>query len=559
VLGNFGSIITGIESAINLVGDAFRFASDTIAPFINSAVESQDAIAELEAVLKATEGAAGLTSQELQDMANELQNVTRFGDETIMSGQSMLLTFRNIGEDTFPRATEAMLDMAEMFGSVDTAAVQLGKALNDPIAGIGALQRIGIQFTDEQKEMIENFMAIGDVASAQNIILKEVEMQIGGLAVAMGETFAGKVEILKNRFDEIRETIGSALLPILSDLATVVMDNMPAIERFGGAIADWLTELRESGVIQEFAEKVAILFDKVIGLATAFVDAGVNSSEFREALGYLFEGVEISPESVIGFLDRLDASMAGAVGEHNWTASGAAFGRMLDSFMGGGLGADSQDSQFIPAITDALNRWLLAAVGAVSWEQWADAAGENITNALRDFFRFGAIQDAWQQIGEDIAAGLSAGISWENMRSNITTFINNVINYFKQLLGIASPSTVFMQIGQDIVRGLINGITSMFSSLSTAVGNMFDILTGGDGTGGATGTFGGFGDTGTIGGRIMDRTTTGGGVLAGGTVTNIYNFYAPVYMSGVGPEGTYDCAPSPLISSGANPFPSGYR
>jgi hypothetical protein len=57
----------------------------------------------------------------------------------------------------------------------------------------------------------------------------------------------------------------------------------------------------------------------------------------------------------------------------------------------------------------------------------------------------------------------------------------------------------------------------------------------------------------------MDRTTTGGGVLAGGTVTNIYNFYAPVYMSGVGPEGTYDCAPSPLISSGANPFPSGYR
>jgi hypothetical protein len=173
----------------------------------------------------------------------------------------------------------------------------------------------------------------------------------------------------------------------------------------------------------------------------------------------------------------------------------------------------------------------------------------------------------FDNMGDDIVGGFFGGIidGIISLASTVATQFMNWIYSVKRLFGIASPSSVFFDIGQDIVRGLINGITSMFSSLSTAVGNMFDILTGGSGEAGTSGTRdagllgrGGIGD-GTIGGRIMDRTTSGGGVLAGGTVTNIYNFYAPVYMSGVGPEGTYDCAPSPLISSGANPFPSGYR
>jgi hypothetical protein len=555
VLGNFGSIITGIESAINLVTGAFEAAYNAVTPFIESASDSEQAIARLEGVLRATGGAVGLTSDELQQLANNLQATTRYSDESIMSAEAILLTFRSIGEDVFPRALTAVADMSEIFGGLDASAMQLGKALQDPVGMMGALSRAGITFSDTQKEMIKNFVETGDVAAAQNIILTEVENQVGGLAQVMGGTFAGQVEIAKNKLDEIRETIGGALLPVLGDLLTRLSDFVARPE-----VVQFFEDL--AGSISRFATDLD-LGDRLSGFLDTIMTA-MQSGNWQPVWDSIRQAFSNGWNFIAPIIDELFARMFGWMEEEvqDWIDSGGP-DRLSNAFINS-LGVTIQSPQFqgaantamqslVQVILEALQLALTTTSGAL------DGYLNEVTGINRIQEWKASVQDAWAQIWQGVADGLTLGISWENIRNNITTFVNNIINYFKQLLGIASPSTVFFDIGKDIVQGLINGITSMFSSLSTAVGNMFDILTGGDGTGGATGTFGGFGDTGTIGGRIMDRTTTGGGVLAGGTVTNIYNFYAPVYMSGVGPEGTYDCAPSPLISSGANPFPSGYR
>jgi hypothetical protein len=555
VLGNFGSIITGIESAINLVTGAFEAAYNAVTPFIESASDSEQAIARLEGVLRATGGAVGLTSDELQQLANNLQATTRYSDESIMSAEAILLTFRSIGEDVFPRALTAVADMSEIFGGLDASAMQLGKALQDPVGMMGALSRAGITFSDTQKEMIKNFVETGDVAAAQNIILTEVENQVGGLAQVMGGTFAGQVEIAKNKLDEIRETIGGALLPVLGDLLTRLSDFVARPE-----VVQFFEDL--AGSISRFATDLD-LGDRLSGFLDTIMTA-MQSGNWQPVWDSIRQAFSNGWNFIAPIIDELFARMFGWMEEEvqDWIDSGGP-DRLSNAFINS-LGVTIQSPQFqgaantamqslVQVILEALQLALTTTSGAL------DGYLNEVTGINRIQEWKASVQDAWAQIWQGVADGLTLGISWENIRNNITTFVNNIINYFKQLLGIASPSTVFFDIGKDIVQGLINGITSMFSSLSTAVGNMFDILTGGDGTGGATGTFGGFGDTGTIGGRIMDRTTTGGGVLAGGTVTNIYNFYAPVYMSGVGPEGTYDCAPSPLISSGANPFPPGYR
>jgi hypothetical protein len=555
VLGNFGSIITGIESAINLVTGAFEAAYNAVTPFIESASDSEQAIARLEGVLRATGGAVGLTSDELQQLANNLQATTRYSDESIMSAEAILLTFRSIGEDVFPRALTAVADMSEIFGGLDASAMQLGKALQDPVGMMGALSRAGITFSDTQKEMIKNFVETGDVAAAQNIILTEVENQVGGLAQVMGGTFAGQVEIAKNKLDEIRETIGGALLPVLGDLLARLSDFVarPEVVQFfddlAASISTFLTNLDLQGGLSGFLDTIA---------------TAMETGNWQPVWDSIRQAFSNGWNFIAPIIDELFARMFGWMEEkvQDWIDSGGP-DRLSNAFINS-LGVTIQSPQFqgaantamqslVQVILEALQLALTTTSGALD-EYLNEITGINRIQEWK-----ASVQDAWTQIWQGVADGLTLGISWENIKNNITTFVNNIINYFKQLFGIASPSTVFMQIGQDIVQGLINGITSMFGSLSTAVGNMFDILTGGDGTGGATGTFGGFGDTGTIGGRIMDRTTGGGGVLAGGTVTNIYNFYAPVYMSGVGPEGTYDCAPSPLISSGSNPFPSGYR
>jgi hypothetical protein len=555
VLGNFGSIITGIESAINLVTGAFEAAYNAVTPFIESASDSEQAIARLEGVLRATGGAVGLTSDELQQLANNLQATTRYSDESIMSAEAILLTFRSIGEDVFPRALTAVADMSEIFGGLDASAMQLGKALQDPVGMMGALSRAGITFSDTQKEMIKNFVETGDVAAAQNIILTEVENQVGGLAQVMGGTFAGQVEIAKNKLDEIRETIGGALLPVLGDLLTRLSDFVARPE-----VVQFFEDL--AGSISRFATDLD-LGDRLSGFLDTIMTA-MQSGNWQPVWDSIRQAFSNGWNFIAPIIDELFARMFGWMEEEvqDWIDSGGP-DRLSNAFINS-LGVTIQSPQFqgaantamqslVQVILEALQLALTTTSGALD-EYLNEVTGINRIQEWK-----ASVQDAWAQIWQGVADGLTLGISWENIRNNITTFINNIINYFKQLFGIASPSTVFFDIGKDIVQGLINGITSMFSSLTNAVGNMFDILTGGSGgTGGATGTFGGFGDTGTIGGRIMDR-TTGGGVLAGGTVTNIYNFYAPVTMSGVGPEGTYDCAPSPLISSGANPFPSGYR
>lgn len=190
------------------------------------AMESEDAIAEMNAVIKSTGGIAGVTTAELTKHANALQLVTKFSDEEIESGQSMLLTFTRIGKDVFPIATEAMLNMAEKFGNMETASIQLGKALQDPVKGVTALRRVGVMLTDEQEAQIKKFMAVNDVASAQKIILGELETEFGGLAKAMGQTTQGATVRLKNAFGEFKETLGRGLLPVFQRFVDLVTKKM---------------------------------------------------------------------------------------------------------------------------------------------------------------------------------------------------------------------------------------------------------------------------------------------------------------------------------------------
>jgi phage-related minor tail protein len=176
-LDNFGKKAKGIGREIGrslaLMGTA---AAGLAGVVIANTIEAEKVQAQLAAALKSTGGAAGLTQEQLNDMAGALQKTTTFADDTISSAQALLLTFTKIGGDIFPEAIEAALDMSTALGTDLTSATQqLGKALNDPIKGISALGRAGVQFTEDQKGMIESLVDAGRVAEAQTIILGELE------------------------------------------------------------------------------------------------------------------------------------------------------------------------------------------------------------------------------------------------------------------------------------------------------------------------------------------------------------------------------------------------
>ena len=113
--------------------------------------------------------------------------MTTYSDDAVQAGQNMLLTFTNIGKETFPEATKTLLDMATAMNGGATAsaeqlssqAIQLGKALNDPVQGLSALSRVGVTFTEEQKNVIKTMAETGNVAGAQKLIIAELNREFG--------------------------------------------------------------------------------------------------------------------------------------------------------------------------------------------------------------------------------------------------------------------------------------------------------------------------------------------------------------------------------------------
>jgi len=195
------------------------------------AMEAEARVAQLDAVLKSTGGSAGMTKDSLLTLADGFEKTTKFSAEAALEAQALLLTFTNIGKDTFPRATKAAADMATAMGT-DMAgqSIALGKALNDPIKGISALSRVGVTFTKQQQKQIKTMQAAGDMAGAQTVILKELEKEFGGSAEAAGQTFAGQLEILKNAFGNVKEELATQFMPYLKKFMDWVMANMPAIQ-----------------------------------------------------------------------------------------------------------------------------------------------------------------------------------------------------------------------------------------------------------------------------------------------------------------------------------------
>jgi phage-related protein len=245
-----GNVLSGaLKSAV--VGGGVLLAATGAKEFLtgtlDAARESNKIAAQTEAVIKSTGGAAGLTAAQFGDLAESIARKTGVDDEAIQSAQNLLATFTNVrneagkGKDVFSQATEVLVDMGAALGTdARSSAVQLGKALNDPIKGITALSRVGVTFTDQQKEQIRTMQEAGDMAGAQAVILAELRKEFGGSAEAQA-TAADK---LKVSIGNIQEEIGARLVPIVDKAATWLADRLPGaldvLGRAGGRLLEIL-------------------------------------------------------------------------------------------------------------------------------------------------------------------------------------------------------------------------------------------------------------------------------------------------------------------------------
>ncbi len=279
IIGKVGIAVAAVEGFFAAVQGLFSFAAEAVQDF-NAAAAAD---AALEDRLRSTEGAAGRTLEQLQAISDAQEKITLFEGEDIKKGEELLLTFTNIRSEILDRTIPAALDMSTVFQQdVSASAIQLGKALNDPVQGITALSRIGITFSDEQKKTIATMVEMNDVAGAQAIILSEVEKQVGGAAQAAANAEGGGMKKLAKRFGEIKESLGGLIskgLNLLQPAVNVVLTVM-------GKLVDVFTEGKAA--TGEYSTVVNILAGllKAIGIVIQVVAAGIQKmwNDFNTAV-----------------------------------------------------------------------------------------------------------------------------------------------------------------------------------------------------------------------------------------------------------------------------------
>ena len=231
---------TGKNLSRNLTLPILAFGAASVKAFD----KQQKALAQVESGLRSTGNAAGFTSEQLQKMAADLQGKTIFGDEVILKdATAQLLTFTNISGEQFARTQVAALDLAtRLDGDLKSASIQLGKALNDPVANLSALSRSGIQFSEEQKATIKSLAETNRLADAQTLILDELNKQYGGSAEAAAQAGIGGIQQLQNSLGDLGEEFGK-----------IISDNIgPFVEKVKGLVGflRGLTDEQKKTIVQ---------------------------------------------------------------------------------------------------------------------------------------------------------------------------------------------------------------------------------------------------------------------------------------------------------------------
>jgi lambda family phage tail tape measure protein len=205
----------GIKSSVE--GFAAAFAVDKI---VEETIRWEQASFRLNATLKATGNAVGLTRKELDDLAQSLERTTPFDLTDLRQAEANLVKFGNIHEDVFKEALKLSADYAAFTGStVAEASQKLGRALQDPVAGLRTLREVIGNLSFTEKERIAQLEASGNTQEAQIVLIEKLKTAIGGTGSAANAGLTGSVGLLRKIWDEVGEAAAHAVSSIENGIA----------------------------------------------------------------------------------------------------------------------------------------------------------------------------------------------------------------------------------------------------------------------------------------------------------------------------------------------------
>jgi hypothetical protein len=294
-----------------MVGAAFAAAAAAAGAYaikigvegVKAAIEDEKAQTQLALALENATGATTAQIAATEQSILQMSLATGVADDQLRPALGRLV--RSTGDITKAQdLLSTALDVSTATGKpLETVANALGKAYDGNTAALG---KLGIGLSAAELKTMDFTAVQGRLSDL-----------FGGAAARNADTYAGRIARMQVAFDEAKETIGFALLPILEKVINFINQNaLPAINAFSGAFS--LDGDGLGGVITTVGKTITSVFTPIInGLVKAFGyvrDAiGDNLDTFKEFGGYIATYLAPVIGTVLGGALQIAGKIAGGV------------------------------------------------------------------------------------------------------------------------------------------------------------------------------------------------------------------------------------------------------
>jgi hypothetical protein len=219
-MSSFGQIS---RTAFLGVGAGAAVGVAALVNFTKAAAEEQVGIERLKTSIKTLSADQQAAAASVEDLVRAREKLA-FADDEIRDSLAQLIPATGDFSEAVKRQKIAM-DLARGTGlDLATASRLVSKVTED---NVQVLRRYGITLRD---------------GISEQEALAEIQAKFAGQSEAFAQTAAGKWALFGNQMQNIKETIGAALLPVVTQLAGALSDflikHQPAIDRFSQALAE---------------------------------------------------------------------------------------------------------------------------------------------------------------------------------------------------------------------------------------------------------------------------------------------------------------------------------
>jgi hypothetical protein len=294
-----------------MVGAAFAAAAAAAGAYaikigvegVKAAIEDEKAQTQLAVALENATGATKAQIAATEQSILQMSLATGVADDELRPALGRLVRSTSDTEKAQQLLATA-LDISAATGKpLESVANALGKAYDGNTASLG---KLGIGLSAAELKTMNFTQVQGKLSDL-----------FGGAAARNADTYAGRIARMQIAFDEAKETIGFALLPILEKLMGFINNNaLPIINAFSGAFS--LNGNGLGGVITTLGNIIVNTFTPIVnGMIKAFGyvrDAiGDNLDTFKEFGSLIATYVAPVIGTVLGGALQVAGKIAGGV------------------------------------------------------------------------------------------------------------------------------------------------------------------------------------------------------------------------------------------------------